>query len=68
MKSRITKWRRQYTVNRVVANGEAMKRLRFARAGIDRAIWPADYDAFTEMIATRQRRQERMLDYLKNTA
>lgn len=64
----ITKWRRKWTVNRVVANGRAMQKLRVTKAGIDPAIWPDDYVAFSEMIATRERRHDKMLAYLKNTA
>jgi hypothetical protein len=68
MRKFITKVRREMTVSAVVRDGEKLRNLRAARAGIDSDIWPDDARAFDEMIDSLERRQRSRREFLKTTA
>lgn len=68
MRKLLTRLRRDFTIGAIVVNGEKIRDLRAARAGIYSDIWPDDAAMLDEVIEAAERRQERRLDYIRKTA
>jgi hypothetical protein len=67
MKDRILKFRRQRWISQVIANGERLRELEIARAGIDATLWPLDAASLDDDIERRIRRRDSLLTHLKET-
>ena len=65
MRKRIRKWRRDWLVSRVIANGEKLRRYQSARAGIDGQVWPDDAAQLDSIIDTLERRRDGLLRKLR---
>ena len=68
MRKWFTEIRRQRAVTAVVENGQRLRYLYQLREAINPSWFPMDWEAVGAMIERRERKREKLLDYLRRTA